>query len=104
MESFRGPETQVLRVKPSAHLSRFWNPGLESETQCPFIEVLKPRSWEPNAAMRAWRQGRIVSDRHEYPLVTTKQNILFGLFEAYQLANASKLNAVGILAGFNVPR
>jgi hypothetical protein len=50
MESFRGPETQVLRVKPSARLSRSWNPGLESETQCPFIEVLKPRFWEWNPA------------------------------------------------------
>jgi hypothetical protein len=48
MESFRGPETQVMRVKPSARLSRSWNPDLESETQCPFIEVLKPRSSEPN--------------------------------------------------------
>jgi hypothetical protein len=48
MESFRGSETQVLRVKPSARLSRFWNPGPQSETQCPFIEVLKPRSSEPN--------------------------------------------------------
>jgi hypothetical protein len=48
MESFRGPETQVLRVKPSARLSRSWNPGPESETQSPFIEVLKPRSSEPN--------------------------------------------------------
>jgi hypothetical protein len=69
MESFRGPETQVLRVKPSARLSRSWNPGPESETQCPFIEVLKPRSWEPNVATRACRHGRIVSDRHGYPLV-----------------------------------
>jgi len=48
MESFRGPQTQVLRVKPSARLSRSWNLGPESETQCPFIEVLKPRSSEPN--------------------------------------------------------
>jgi len=48
MESFRGPETQVLKVKPSARLSRSWNPGPESETQCPFIEVLKSRSSEPN--------------------------------------------------------
>jgi hypothetical protein len=43
--------------------------GRGPETQCPFIEVLKPRSWEPNAAMRACRHGRIVSDRHGYPLV-----------------------------------
>jgi len=69
MESFRGLETQVLRVKPSARLSRSWNSGPESQTQCPFIEVLKPRSWEPNAATRACRHGRIVSDRHGYPLV-----------------------------------
>jgi hypothetical protein len=48
MESFRGPETQVLRLKPSSRLSRSWNPGPESETQCPFIEILKPRSWEWN--------------------------------------------------------
>ncbi len=78
---YQGPETQVLKVKLSVRLSRSWNPGpesqisrswnpsLESETQCPFIEVLKPRSWEPNAATRACRQGRIVSDHHGYPLV-----------------------------------
>jgi hypothetical protein len=36
----RGLETQVLRVKPSARLSRSWNPSLESETQCPLS-----RSW-----------------------------------------------------------
>ncbi len=33
------------------------------------FEVLKPRSWEPNVATRACRHGRIVSDRHGYPLV-----------------------------------
>jgi hypothetical protein len=45
--------------------SRSWNPGPESacvcwglETQCPFIEVLKPRSWEPNVATRASRPSR----------------------------------------------
>jgi hypothetical protein len=48
MESFRGPETQVLRVKPSARLSRSWNPGPESETRCSSVEVLKPKSWEWN--------------------------------------------------------
>jgi hypothetical protein len=45
---YRGPTTQVLRVKPSVRLSRSWNSGHESETECPFIEVLKPRSWEWN--------------------------------------------------------
>jgi hypothetical protein len=71
---YRGPKTQVLWVKPSVRFSRSWNPGLESETQCPFVEVLKPRSWEPNAATRACRHGRIVSDRHGYPLVSNYWN------------------------------
>jgi hypothetical protein len=30
---YRGPETQVLRVKPSVRLSRSWNPGPESQMQ-----------------------------------------------------------------------
>ncbi len=79
---YRGLETQVLRVKPSVRLSRSWNSGSESQTQCPFIEVLKPRSWEPNAATRACRHGRIVSDHHGYPLVLyneSKHNILIAL-------------------------
>jgi hypothetical protein len=61
MESFQGPETQVLRVCASVKVlkPRSWKPN---------IEVLKPRYWEPNAATRACRHGRIVSDRHEYPL------------------------------------
>ncbi len=45
---WRGPENQI---------SRSWNPSLESETQCPFIEVLKPKSWEPNIEvlkLRSW--------------------------------------------------
>jgi hypothetical protein len=41
MESFRCPI--------SVHLSRPWNPGPKRETQCRFIEVLKPRSWDLGA-------------------------------------------------------
>jgi hypothetical protein len=92
---YRRSETQVLKMKPSVRLSRSWNPGLENETQCPFIEVLKLRSWEPNievlklrswepnievlklrswkpnATTRAYRHGRIVSNHHGYPQVQT---------------------------------
>ncbi len=39
MSIYRGPESQI---------SRSWNLSPESETQCPFIEVLKPRFWEWN--------------------------------------------------------
>jgi hypothetical protein len=42
----RGLETQVLRAEYRGPETR------APETQCPFIEVLKLRSWEPNAATR----------------------------------------------------
>jgi hypothetical protein len=61
----RGPETQVLRVKPSVRLSRSFNPGPQSQIP----RSWNPMSWKPNAATRACRHGRIVSDRHGYPLV-----------------------------------
>jgi hypothetical protein len=42
----RGLETQVLRAE-------YWSPETrDPKTQCPFIEALKLRSWEPNAATR----------------------------------------------------
>jgi len=65
---FRGPETQVLRVKPSVRLWRSWNPGPQSQIP----RSWNPMSWEPKAATRACRHGRIVSDRHGYPLVVDK--------------------------------
>jgi hypothetical protein len=67
----RGSETQVLRVKPSVRLSRSWNPG--SQSQIP--RSWNPMSWEPNAATRACTHGRIVSDRHGYPLVKFKNQV-----------------------------
>jgi hypothetical protein len=42
----RGLETQVLRAEYRGPENR------DPETQCPFIEVLELRSWEPNAATR----------------------------------------------------
>jgi hypothetical protein len=55
------PETQCLFIE--ALKPRSWEPN---------TEVLKPRSWEPNAVTRACRHGRIVSDRHGYSLVSYK--------------------------------
>jgi hypothetical protein len=58
MESFRGPEPQVLRAKyrgPETQVLRSrsrnlalgaWNPGPEIQVLKPRVEVLKPRSWE----------------------------------------------------------
>ncbi len=69
---YRGPETQVLRVKSSVRLSRSWNSGPQSQIP----RSWNPMSWEPNAATRACRHGRIVSDRHGYPLELIKCRLL----------------------------
>jgi hypothetical protein len=51
----RGLETQVLRAE-------YWGPETRDlETQCPFIEALKLRSWEPNAATRQQQKKGAVS-------------------------------------------
>ncbi len=42
---------------------------------CACVEVLKPRSREPNAITRACGHGRIVSDRHGYPLVVCNTHV-----------------------------
>jgi hypothetical protein len=68
---YRGPETQVLRVKPSVRLWRSWNPGPQSRIP----RSWNPMSWEPKAATRACRHGRIVSDRHRLPLVKIKNTL-----------------------------
>jgi hypothetical protein len=46
LHACRGLETQVLRAEYRGPETR------DPETQCPFIEVLELRSWEPNAATR----------------------------------------------------
>jgi hypothetical protein len=55
MESFRGPETQVLR-NPGAEsqIPRAWNPGAESQVLKPRVEGLKPRSWDPGPETSRW--------------------------------------------------
>ncbi len=40
-----------------------------AETQCPFIEVLKLRSWEPNAATLAFIALRYVKTRRQRPFI-----------------------------------
>jgi len=54
MESFRGPETQVLRVRSWNLALRAWNPGPESQVLKPRVEGLKPRSWEPGPETSRW--------------------------------------------------
>jgi hypothetical protein len=66
MESFRGPETLVLRAKyrgPKIQVLRSrswnlalkaWNPGPESQVLKPRVEGLKPRSWEPGLETSRW--------------------------------------------------
>jgi hypothetical protein len=99
-----GPESET-----QCRLSRFWNLGTESETQCPFIEVLKPRSceqnvevlkpksWEPNVATRACRHGRIVSDRHGYPLVVHSYSNVKQSLQMTKLKSSVLLEQVGLI-------
>jgi hypothetical protein len=66
-----GPESQISRSWNP--VSVYWDPETQvlranyrgSETQCPFIEILKPKSWEPNIEvlkpnvrlLRSWNPG-----------------------------------------------
>ncbi len=72
----RGRSLSFLWFFALRFVSRSWNP----DPNCPSVEVLKPsvrlsRSWNPVSVSRGpetqvlrARHGRIVSDRHGYPL------------------------------------